>query len=85
MAISENSAVPSYAFRVNDACRALGIRRTLLYRLAKSGELRLIKIAGRTLVPRCEIERLTSLPPVRGRAAPSQTPCRTSLPSRTCP
>jgi excisionase family DNA binding protein len=63
MAISPTSSSDRYAYRVNDACEVLGIRRTLLYRLAKSGELRLIKICGRTLVPRSEIERLTALPP----------------------
>ena len=49
------------AYPVNDACHALGIKRTSLYELAKNGELKLIKIAGRTLVPRSEIERLTSV------------------------
>ena len=48
-----------FAYPVNDACHALGIKRTSLYELAKAGELKLIKIAGRTLVPRSEIERLT--------------------------
>ena len=48
-----------FAYPVNDACHALGIKRTSLYELAKNGELKLIKIAGRTLVPRSEIERLT--------------------------
>ena len=37
----------------------MGIGRTSLYELAKAGQLTLIKIAGRTLVPRSEIERLT--------------------------
>jgi excisionase family DNA binding protein len=50
-----------FAYPVNDACHALGIRRTTLYELAKTGRLQLIKIAGRTLVPRSEIERLTSV------------------------
>lgn len=50
-----------FAFPVNDACMALGIGRTSLYELAKNGELKLIKIAGRTLVPRSELERLTQV------------------------
>lgn len=47
------------AYRIQDACYMLGIGRTSLYELVKAGELKLIKIAGRTLVPRSEIERLT--------------------------
>lgn len=61
MTADRASSAPRYAFPVNDACYALGIKRTSLYALAKRGQLRLIKIAGRTLVPRSEIERLTSL------------------------
>ena len=49
------------AYRIADACHVLGVGRTSLYDLIKSGELRSIKIAGRTLVPRSEIERLTSV------------------------
>ena len=50
-----------FAYPVNDACHALGIKRTSLYELAKTGQLKFIKIAGRTLVPRSELERLTSV------------------------
>lgn len=53
------SAPPKFAYRVDEACHALGIGRTSLYELVKSGELKLIKIAGRTLVPHSELERLT--------------------------
>jgi len=49
------------AFRIADACTALGIGRTSLYELVKAGELKVIRIAGRVLVPRSEIERLTSI------------------------
>lgn len=55
------AAAGKLAYRVNEACQCLGIGRTSLYELVKSGELRLIKIAGRTLVPRSEIERLTRI------------------------
>ena len=47
------------AYRIDEACHCLGIGRTSLYELVKTGELKLIKIAGRSLVPRSEIERLT--------------------------
>jgi excisionase family DNA binding protein len=49
------------AYSVNEACRLLSIGRTSLYELVHAGDLTLIKIAGRTLVPRSEIERLTSI------------------------
>lgn len=39
------------AYRIDEACHCLGIGRTSLYALVKSGELKLIKIAGRSLVP----------------------------------
>jgi excisionase family DNA binding protein len=46
------------AYPVNEACYRLGIKRTLLYRLARQNKIKLIKIASRTLVPDTEIERL---------------------------
>lgn len=48
------------AFPVNEACYAMGIKRSLLYELIKRGEIEPVKIAGRTLIPRSEIERLTT-------------------------
>lgn len=48
-----------FAYTVNDACEAMGIKRTLLYRLVRRGALQTVKIGGRTLIPRSEIERLT--------------------------
>lgn len=53
------AAAGKLAYRVDEACHALGIGRTSFYELVKTGELKLIKIAGRTLVPRSELERLT--------------------------
>ncbi len=38
------------AYTVGHACRMAGFGRTLLYKLAKEGKLRLLKVAGRTLV-----------------------------------
>lgn len=48
------------AFRANDACRALSLGRSTLYKLINEGKLKSITIAGRTLIPRTEIERLVS-------------------------
>lgn len=46
------------AYRVNDACEALCISRSLIYVLIGKGQIKSIKIANRTLIPRSEIERL---------------------------
>lgn len=51
--------IERFAYRIEDACRALGIGRTSLYSLIKSGDLRVVRVAGRTVVPRSELERLT--------------------------
>jgi excisionase family DNA binding protein len=43
---------------VEGAAAALGISRALLYReLLQTGKLRVVKIAGRTLIPKSELER----------------------------
>ena len=41
-------------FRVNDFCRAAGIGRTLFYDEVKRGELKIIKVGKRTLIPDSE-------------------------------
>lgn len=53
-----SSEIFPFAFRINDACRALSLGRSTLYKLIKQGKLRPITIAGRVLIPRAEIERL---------------------------
>lgn len=59
--INPGSSHERFAYSVDEACRLLSVGRTSLYELAKTGELKLIKVAGRTLVPRSELERLTSV------------------------
>ena len=39
------------AYRVEDACKVLGIGRTSLYELIGTGKLRAVSVAGRTLIP----------------------------------
>jgi excisionase family DNA binding protein len=48
------------AYRVKDACTILGISKSSLYRLAKNGKIKLVRIGGRTLLPDFEVDRLTS-------------------------
>ena len=55
------AAVGKRAYRIGEACYALGIGRTSLYDLIKNKEIVAIKIAGRTLIPSSEIERLTTV------------------------
>jgi excisionase family DNA binding protein len=51
-------ALPPLAHSVKQACHLLGISRSTLYLEAARGKLRLVKVAGRTLVPASEIARL---------------------------
>ncbi len=41
-------------WRVDDFCRAHGIGRTLVYEEIKRGELKIIKVGNRTLIPDSE-------------------------------
>ena len=43
-----------FNWRVNDFCRAAGIGRTLFYDEVKRGEISIIKVGKRTLVPDSE-------------------------------
>jgi excisionase family DNA binding protein len=62
------------ARRVPDACMALGIGRSTIYKLASEGKIKLVRIAGRTVVPESEIARLASEGAVM---APCGTKCGT--------
>jgi excisionase family DNA binding protein len=46
------------AWPIPEGARRMGISRTTVYKLASEGKLRLLKIAGRTLIPEAEIVRL---------------------------
>ena len=46
------------AMRVNDFCATIGIGRTKAYELINEGKLTAITIAGRTLIPASEVDRL---------------------------
>ena len=53
------SAAP-LARRIPDACLALGIGKSTIYKLAAEGKVKLVRIAGRTVVPESEIVRIAS-------------------------
>ena len=53
-------ALPIKGRRVNDAARAIAVCRQTLYNLAKNGKIKFVHVAGRTIVPESEIDRLTS-------------------------
>jgi excisionase family DNA binding protein len=37
-------------YRINDACHVLGVGRSSLYKIAAEGKIKLIRIAGRSVV-----------------------------------
>lgn len=48
------------AHRIPDACQRIGVGRSSLYELIKTGQLRTVRIAGRTLIPESELQRLVT-------------------------
>ena len=46
------------AHRIPEACQRIGISRSSLYELIKGGRVITVRIAGRTLVPESELQRL---------------------------
>ena len=46
------------AHRIPEACQRIGVGRSSLYELIKSGQLKTVRICGRTLVPESELQRL---------------------------
>lgn len=48
------------ALRIEDACRAIGIGRTSLYKLIGESKIKTVTLAGRVLILRSEIDRLLS-------------------------
>jgi excisionase family DNA binding protein len=48
-------------YRINDACKLLSISRSHLYDLVAEGQVRLVKIGNRSLVPASEIARLSGM------------------------
>ena len=60
--MTETKSIPTTraAYPLDEACQLLGgCSRGHLYNLARRGELRLVRIGRRVLVPRSEIQRLT--------------------------
>lgn len=51
------------AFRVKDAAAVYGWSRSTLYKLMKEGALRTVKVGGRRLIPRDELEALIAAAP----------------------
>jgi excisionase family DNA binding protein len=46
------------AWPISEGAHRIGVGRTSIYKLAAEGKIRLVKVAGRTLIPDSEIERL---------------------------
>ena len=47
---------------IDDAATRLGVSVSTIWRLIRSGQLRAVKIRGRTLVPDSELQRLVQPP-----------------------
>ena len=54
------------ALSINDTCRTLGISRSKVYQLFKTGELAYVKLGKRRVVERAAIQKLLSSHRVEG-------------------
>lgn len=52
---SNEEDIHRLAYRIEDAAVALGVGRTLVYRLIRDGQLAVIKIGGRSLIAATEL------------------------------
>ncbi|MCB2013833.1 MAG: helix-turn-helix domain-containing protein [Sphingobium sp.] len=43
---------------IPDACRILGIKRSLMYRMMKNGDITFRKIGRRTLIPMSSVKKI---------------------------
>jgi excisionase family DNA binding protein len=46
------------ALTIPNACRAIGVGKTWIYEQAKAGNLKLVHLGGRTVIPMAELKRL---------------------------
>jgi len=64
------NAAPIKAYRISDACRALSISRSALYRELAAGRIEARKAGGMTLIPARSVDAwLDGLPTIPARAA----------------
>ena len=56
----ETSTTPPAAFSIDEAARQLSIGRSSVYALIKTGDIRIVKIGRRTIIPAAEIARIIS-------------------------
>jgi excisionase family DNA binding protein len=56
------SGAVQLAHSIDDAAARLGVSVSTIWRLIRSGQLRTVKILGRTLVPESELQRLVQPP-----------------------
>ncbi len=50
-------------FKLTDAAGRLGLSRASLYKMAQEGQAEFVKLGGRTLMRRAEVERLAATAP----------------------
>lgn len=65
----EIASTAPLAHRIPDACQRIGVGRSSLYELIKSGDLKTVRIAGRTLIPESELQRLVTDAVARAEAS----------------
>ncbi|WP_439374786.1 helix-turn-helix domain-containing protein [Bradyrhizobium sp. DASA03120] len=87
-AIPKPPAIPSPMFSVAEACEYLKVRKSFLYELIRTGDLRARKLGSRTVILRADLDDLIEkLPQRRNRDAlgpkVSASSCHRTIPAQT--
>ena len=64
--LGENTAIGRQVMTIPEAARALGVSRNFGYELARRGEITVIRLGRRILVPKAPFERMLGLISERG-------------------
>jgi excisionase family DNA binding protein len=59
------------AYTLGALATAIGVHKSTIFRVIRSGELRAKKLGGRTIIPACEVDRWLDSLPDRELAGPA--------------
>lgn len=81
--LKRRAGADQLAYSVPAAAKLLGRSASTVRRMVSSGELRTVQVSGCKMVPRSELERLTSPATSQETASPKWSPLKLGSPARS--